>query len=241
MCLALIAYRVFPEWPLFVAANRDEERARPSLPPARRQVDGVDVLAPRDLRAGGTWLGVNARGLLALVTNRSDLLRSPPPGARSRGLLVERVLGAETWAAAIARWEADRTIPSSPYNLFLADSANAALLAWAGEGEPSRTDLAPGVHVVSNHGFGNDRRVGEVARALRYWERAMAARTDPWEAARGLLSLAEADRGLPPILKRGAIRGTVSATICGLGASSNCRMLHADGPPDAAEWVESSI
>jgi len=69
---------------LQVAANRDEFLARPASPP-EPSADGR-WLTPRDLQAGGTWLGVNAGGLFVGVTNRSAGPRDS--SRRSRGLLV---------------------------------------------------------------------------------------------------------------------------------------------------------
>src|SRR5262245_15314998 len=69
---------------LQVAANRDEFLARPAASPAP-SAEGR-WLAPRDLQAGGTWLGVNASGLFVGVTNRSAGPRDA--SRRSRGLLV---------------------------------------------------------------------------------------------------------------------------------------------------------
>ena len=80
---------------LQVAANRDEFLARPATPPAP-SADGR-WLAPRDLQAGGSWLGVNAAGLFVGVTNRSA---GPRDGARrSRGLLVLEALESADAAA----------------------------------------------------------------------------------------------------------------------------------------------
>ena len=102
MCLILIAYRVHPEMPLVVAANRDEFYARPTASahfwhgPAR-------MLAGKDLEAGGTWLGVDERGRFAAVTNVGE----PPPAQpkASRGALVQDFLNgtsaAEPYAGAI--------------------------------------------------------------------------------------------------------------------------------------------
>jgi uncharacterized protein with NRDE domain len=72
---------------LLVAANRDEAFDRPSAPPAEVE---PGIVAGRDLRAGGTWLGYNRHGLFVAVTNRKD--PAPTPDAASRGLLVREAL-----------------------------------------------------------------------------------------------------------------------------------------------------
>src|SRR5512145_1458577 len=78
---------MLPQYPLLVAANRDEQYDRPSAPP---QVLGEEpkIIAGRDLRAGGTWLGINEHGVLAALLNRRVNSGTVSfPDARSRGLL----------------------------------------------------------------------------------------------------------------------------------------------------------
>ena len=99
MCTLIAVHRRVHGAPLVVAANRDEYYDRPAEPPALRgsargrEGDGGPIeagcgpiVAPLDLRAGGTWLGVNAMGVFAAVTNlRSEM---PDPARRSRGMVV---------------------------------------------------------------------------------------------------------------------------------------------------------
>jgi uncharacterized protein with NRDE domain len=91
MCLIAFALDADPDCPLLIAANRDEYLARPTAPLHRWSLeDGTEVVGGRDLRDGGTWLGVNPQGRVAMLTNvRQPVLTS---GARSRGELVTRWL-----------------------------------------------------------------------------------------------------------------------------------------------------
>jgi uncharacterized protein with NRDE domain len=89
MCLILFAYETLPERRLVVAANRDELHARPTLA-AHFWQDCPGVLAGRDQREGGTWLGVHESGRFAAVTNFSDPADDPAP--RSRGDLAREFL-----------------------------------------------------------------------------------------------------------------------------------------------------
>lgn len=66
MCLLLFAYRCHPDYPLLLAANRDEFYRRPTAPAG--PWEGGDMVAGRDLEAGGTWAGIS-RGRVAAVTN----------------------------------------------------------------------------------------------------------------------------------------------------------------------------
>src|SRR6478736_5371216 len=92
MCLAVIAVDAHPRHAVVVAANRDEFHARDTHS-AHWWKDnaGFALLAGRDLRQGGTWLGVNRQGRWAFVTNVREPGRNDPH-APSRGALVPLVL-----------------------------------------------------------------------------------------------------------------------------------------------------
>ncbi len=76
MCTLIVLHRCVPGKPLVVAANRDEFYARPAESPAIRASRAGRFIAPRDLEAGGTWVGLSERGVFAGLTN----LRPIAPG-----------------------------------------------------------------------------------------------------------------------------------------------------------------
>ncbi len=90
MCLIVMALQAHPEYPLILAANRDEFYSRPTAPLAFWE-DRPDILAGRDLQGKGTWLGVSVNGRLAAVTNYRDPSMDKA-GALSRGVLVSGFL-----------------------------------------------------------------------------------------------------------------------------------------------------
>src|SRR5579884_2271185 len=98
MCLLALFYRVAEDAPVVVGANREEYYSRSGEPP--RLLEGpLRAVAGIDPVAGGTWLGVNERGVLAAVTNRQKL--DTPAQPRSRGLLVRELLTYPSAAAAV--------------------------------------------------------------------------------------------------------------------------------------------
>ncbi len=100
MCTVVILRRPGHDWPLIVAANRDEMAGRPSAAPARHWPDRPEVVGGLDRLAGGTWFGLNDYGVVAGVLNRSDSL-GPKFGYRSRGELpLEALDHAEASVAA---------------------------------------------------------------------------------------------------------------------------------------------
>ena len=78
MCLLLFAFKAHPSYKLVLAANRDEYYDRPTSPAAYWE-DAPDILSGRDLRAGGTWLGITRSGRIgsALILHRYSAVRKP--------------------------------------------------------------------------------------------------------------------------------------------------------------------
>jgi uncharacterized protein with NRDE domain len=96
MCLAVLAIDAHPDWPLIVAANRDEFHARPTQA-MRPWLDTPTMLAGKDLLAGGTWLGITTEGKFALLTNVRDPAHHRHQ-APTRGALVQRYLAGDPLA-----------------------------------------------------------------------------------------------------------------------------------------------
>lgn len=90
MCLILFAYDCHPRYQLVVAANRDEFYERTALP-ASFWPDNLDILAGKDLKQGGTWMGVTTTGRFAGLTNYRDP-STYNTDAPSRGYLVQDYL-----------------------------------------------------------------------------------------------------------------------------------------------------
>ncbi|MFT5208384.1 MAG: hypothetical protein ACI9CE_000098 [Flavobacterium sp.] len=90
MCLILFAVSPNEQDSLIVAANRDEQHQRPTLPADYWQAN-QDVLGGIDLQAGGTWLGLTKAGRFAAVTNFAEMPADPLP-PRSRGALTRDFL-----------------------------------------------------------------------------------------------------------------------------------------------------
>jgi uncharacterized protein with NRDE domain len=140
MCVAAFAWQAHPRWHFVAAANRDEFHERPAAPLAAWE-DGSGIIAGRDLRSGGTWLGASEEGRLALVTN----LRGygvADPGRASRGGLVTGLLTGELDPEAVD------LEPYNPFNLVLVNHARATFLS--NRPAAMRTELAHGLYGLSN-------------------------------------------------------------------------------------------
>jgi uncharacterized protein with NRDE domain len=148
VCTLALYFQSFENYPLVVAANRDEQFDRPSAAPAL--LDGPPrIVAGRDLRAGGTWLGVNEHGLLVGILNRrinGDAM--PPTWVRSRGALCMELLQLKSAKAARQLIDADR-YRYNPFTLVFADQQN-GYVAYNDEANIIAQDLQAGLHVFSS-------------------------------------------------------------------------------------------
>lgn len=90
MCLIAFSYKVHPAYPLIIVANRDEFYDRPTAA-AHFWEDEPDILAGRDLRQQGSWMGLSKSGRFAAITNYRDP-RLPETGQLSRGEIVRLFL-----------------------------------------------------------------------------------------------------------------------------------------------------
>jgi uncharacterized protein with NRDE domain len=86
MCLIVFANNILEDYKLIFAANRDEFYNRPSEQ-AEFWNEYPDLLAGKDLQAGGTWMGITKQGKFAAITNFRDL-KSHRTDAPSRGNLT---------------------------------------------------------------------------------------------------------------------------------------------------------
>lgn len=149
MCLIAFAIGASARWPLVIAANRDEFLDRPTLPLARWASDaGTDIISGRDIRAGGTWMGLSPGGRIAMLTNVRG--SASLTGEKSRGELVTGWLQSSGDATAFMA-----QIDGAAYggfNLVLGDFPSGAwhwLSNKPGPGLESRA-LKPGVYGLSN-------------------------------------------------------------------------------------------
>lgn len=142
MCLIVLAWRARPDFPLIVAANRDEFHARPAAPAAFWE-DQPQILAGRDLEARGTWMGVSRSGRFAAVTNYRGARE--PRAIESRGALVSRFLSngreAEGYVQGLKK------DLYSGFNLLACDGEE---LWWVSNRDSEPRRLAPGIYGLGN-------------------------------------------------------------------------------------------
>lgn len=226
MCSLIVLRGLDAEYPVLVAANRDEVRSRKASPPGLYVGERRRMLCPRDRRAGGTWLGVGDQGMLAGLTNLRD--GPTPAGAPTRGRLPLLALDQDDVATAVERVREEVAARAyAGFQLVLADAEHLVVLVHAG-GRLERVDLDD-VCVVSN-----EHRPGELW--LEGLEAARAPGLDVPERLERLrpLLLDRGGEGRHPVLKKGEHYGTVSSSLVAVPAADPTRLvwLYANGPPD---------
>ena len=165
MCLIAWSWRVHPDYPLVVLANRDERHARP-CEAAHWWPGAHPILAGRDQEAGGTWLGLDRRERFAALTNRRG---GKPPDAPSRGELPVAFLQGEHTAYQMSDDLAPRAGEYGGFNLLLFDGER---LVLASNREPARR-LAPGIYAMANGPLDEPiPKVEKLRTLLAHWARA---------------------------------------------------------------------
>ncbi|HEX4333394.1 MAG TPA: NRDE family protein [Usitatibacter sp.] len=230
MCLILIAWHARGDLPLVVAANRDEWRERPTEP-ARWWPGEPQLLAGRDLRAGGTWMGVTREGRFAAVTNFRDPTERRST-ARSRGMLVTGFLQGFDEPGDFLASVAARSGEYNGFNLIAGD-ARSLWCYGSRDGPPRR--IEPGIHGLSNHVL--DEPWPKVVRGREAMREAMT-RADPVPALFGFLSDTRPaedgelpgtgvgvdwERRLSSALITGEDYGTRASTVLTVGRSGSMR------------------
>lgn len=241
MCVVAIAWKVHPRWRLVLAGNRDEFHARPTA--ALAGWSGSGVIAGRDLQSGGTWVGLDRRGRVAVVTNVRDGFAQPHAGP-SRGALPLSFLEGAADAAATTAALLAKARSCAPFNLILADGAG----CWhLGNHPPQRDMLAPGVHGISNGGLDapwpKTRHLGD---ALRRWiDAGSDALESLWRALADERIASDAElpdtgvgieleRRLSPAFIRGEAYGTRASTIIAVDTGGRGFIVERRFGPDGA-------
>lgn len=235
MCLILVAWQVHAQYPIVVAANRDEFHRRPTAA-AHWWADRPQLLAGRDLQAHGTWLGITREGQIAALTNfrAPDQVRHDAP---SRGGLVVDMLESHASIPERMAQLAELSPRYAGFNLLCTDGRQ--LGVFESTAAAARV-LEPGIYGLSNHLL--DTPWPKVKRA----KSKLASALNDMPDNGSLLDLLRDDRVAPDhelprtgvslewerLLSSAFIRGSDYGT-----RSSTIIRLDAEGSVDFSEWT----
>jgi hypothetical protein len=243
VCTVILLWQPHTEWPLLLAANRDEQLARPWDMPGAHWPEHPGVIAGRDRTGGGTWMGLNRHGVVAAVLNRPGSL-GPAPGKRSRGEIPLIALSHSSATAAAGAVSALDARQWRSFNLVLADARGAIFVRGLGHGHPESRPLPPGLSMITAHDP-NDLESPRVARHLPRFHTAPPPRPDRepsgWKTWQQLL----ADSGGAAaeqinVVPRGGF-GTVCSSLLAIPAIGRPIWLFAAGPPHEVPFVPVAL
>ncbi|CAM6123459.1 unnamed protein product [Calypogeia fissa] len=167
MCIAFWLLDQHPSFWLILALNRDEVHARPTLPfhfweeddDVKNRDGRAKILAGRDLRSGGTWMGLTKTGRLAFLTNVRENDWTDRTDRTSRGDLTTRFLSGDQTPHEFADMIAQEAHNYNGFNLVVADFTHGEMAfvsnrhGQSGRGDANPTvvrKIAPGLHSLSN-------------------------------------------------------------------------------------------
>lgn len=215
-----------------VTMNRDEARNRaPESPPMLAETStGPAWIAPRDGASGGTWMGVNALGLVACLLNRYVDATPAAPGAASRGEIVPGLLAQGTLKAA-RTWLEHAVDPAryAPFTLVLVDAEASVVAGWDGRAIEWSALAAPWAMVTSSL-FDSEQVLAWRTEAFAAWRAAGA----PFEGALPAFHLLQpaGEAFCAPLMSR-PVSCTRSITQAEVPPAGACLLRYApvDGAP----------
>lgn len=144
MCTILFSWKSTKNENLVLLANRDEFYRRPTKT-AHWWEDFPDILAGRDMQAGGTWMGINKNGRIAAITNyRKFPMESY---ATSRGDLVKRFLTGRESQDSFLNFLNEKGDQYDGFNLIFGNLDEIHYFSNRGNHQL----LKPGLYGLSNH------------------------------------------------------------------------------------------
>lgn len=242
MCLFSVVYQIAPDCSVLVFANREESPGRPCTVPhlIETSPNKARWMGGQDLKAGGTWLGINQAGLLVAVTNRRKT--QTPKELKSRGLLCRELLEQESLDAAEAEfsrlWKQESF---AGFNLMMITRERGVVIS-AGD-EFRIQPLESGLHAVTNFDWNDptDRRLQRVRSLMNEFQKSQPTWEQwiPW--SKSVCGLGEDAGGDAICYPCSSDWGTVSSSVIALPDDLRCsRYFHTAGSPADTPYEDYS-
>jgi len=247
MCLLLISNNTNPEYPFVVAANRDELYNRQTKK-AGFWKEYPDLLAGKDLEAGGTWLGITRSGRFAAITNYRDM-RTVKKNAPTRGLLTLNFLVSNTLAFEYGKSLASMAAEYNGYNLLFSDMEN---LFYFSNQTKELNKLSSGAYGLSNHLL--DTPWPKVVKSKEAFISAVSKRKISEQELFGILSdnreapedqlpdtglSRELEKAVSPVFIKSENYGTRSSTVILVNSVNEVLFVERSLDAGSGKWVES--
>src|SRR6266581_2120389 len=228
MCTLIGIWKSVPGYDLVIGMNRDESASRAADPPSVTEGAPV-IVAPRDRKAGGTWIGASGTGLVVALSNRRGRASAT---ARSRGQLVLDALRQPNVAGVEVFLQREvREHEYNFWNLFVASKKEMRFFRYDGEIGMARG--REGLNVLTNEGgnIATDPKVQTIQGLLS--KTSNRAIEDVVRALQSTLRTHASVPGGVSICVHAPGGGTVSSTILALSNADPREnvLLYADGQP----------
>ena len=117
-----------------LTSNRDEQKERKTYPPKKYLENNIELVYPKDKKAGGTWLGTSSKKRLVCVLNGAFIKHKRKDNyKKSRGVLAKEILKEINLLRFI---EAINLLGIEPFTMVIVDwntgSLNLFELVWDG-------------------------------------------------------------------------------------------------------------
>ncbi|MDF1663278.1 MAG: NRDE family protein [Planctomycetota bacterium] len=258
MCTLIVINRVHKNYPVVIAANRDEYYSRKSIAPACINKEPL-IWGGQDEIAGGTWLGVTKVGFFVGITNQRTN-RTPKENVLSRGQVVLRALKSNSLDAVCDQLSRLNPASLNPFNLIFGTAEQLKVAYCHSEMSSVEIHTVPeGIQVLPN-GRLNDEAFPKVQRCQ---DQLTIDRMSPWPEIKAqcvrmlsnhekasLKNLRAQEQGWrkPRLLLReldalcvhAGVYGTCSSTILALKKGGVRHYCFASGPPCKASFHELS-
>lgn len=237
MGLLAVQYRLVPEAPVLVAANREEyfdrRWSQPSIQSGKPR-----ILCGIDEKSGGTWHGVNQHGMFVGVTTRKR--RFPVLPTKSRGILCRELLRSNSAREGVdTALEELSTQRYDGVNIIIADAESGWVIHSDDDHEVR--ELEDGLTIIAG-GDANDIRDERVAMARRLLTlQTLDSPVKFLAIASKVFARAPSPPGRPSMVYRGKDWGTVNSTLIALGKKPRDAIYQfAAGAPDEIAYEDFS-
>lgn len=122
----------FCETNFVLSSSRDESTTRKTLPPKLYIENGVKLLYPKDVLAGGTWIGVSEKKHVVCLLNGGFTTYKKDACAKSRGLVVTELLAAAELDKAIYKYNCSGIAPFTIIGAFFKPQLLFIEFVWDG-------------------------------------------------------------------------------------------------------------
>lgn len=247
MCLVAFSWKNHSKFPLIIRANRDEFFKRPTQ---KIHLWESGFYGGKDLKSGGTWLGVNPNGRWSLLTNYRDFNQSRKAEI-SRGKLVQNFLESTKHPFSFLEGIRANQEKYDGFNLLVSDADQ--LFYYSNFGE-NIEEVKPGVHGLSNGLLDEPWPKVELAKAQMkekleshllpddLFEILNSTSTFPLETLPNTGVSKEMEIGLSPqFIRLGEDYGTVSSTLVLLDEFGKVTLKERTFQPDYRKFTDEKI